>query len=155
MKINLSLVFIVLGLVSCSENRDTQTLQSSSIQDTRAAVQYFENEMNFTTNPGGVKAAINKKQNVAIIDVRKEADFKAGHIPGAINLPFDKWDGFEGNQSDFPGLKKDGFNYVYCYELLCNLAQKASKKFASLGYPSKEIKGGFQAWKDHKYQIEK
>ncbi|MEI7493907.1 MAG: rhodanese-like domain-containing protein [Alphaproteobacteria bacterium] len=150
----LHLIFLSLILVACSEGPFNKTLSSNSVQDTAAAVKYFENEMNFTTGPGGVKSAIGSK-NITIVDVRKEADFKAGHIPGAINLPFDKWDRFEGNQTDFSDLRKDGFNYVYCYELLCNLGQKAAKKFASLGYPSKEVKGGFQSWKDHKYPIEK
>ena len=141
-----------LCLCACSQNVDNKN--TYDIQDTAAAVKYFENELNFTTNPVGVKAVIGS-ETITIVDVRREADFKAGHIPGAINLPFDKWDKFEGNQIEFPGLRKNGFNYVYCYELLCNLGQKAAKKFASLGYPSKEIKGGFQSWKDHNYTIEK
>ena len=147
------LFLITICLSACCQMNHNKS--HNKIQDTAVAMKYFENEMNFTTNPGGAKAALDKKQNVTIVDVRREADFKAGHIPGAINLPFDKWDRFEGNQTEFPGLRKDGYNYVYCYELLCNLGQKAAKKFASLGYPAKELKGGFQSWKDHKYQIEK
>jgi rhodanese-related sulfurtransferase len=38
---------------------------------------------------------------------------------------------------------------------LCNLAQKAAKKFASLGYPVKEMAGGFTEWEKKKYPIEK
>ncbi len=149
---NYILVLIALFLSACSQT--TGNKSHKKIQDTAAAVRYFENEMAFTTNPGGAKAAIGAK-DITIVDVRREVDFKAGHIPGAINLPFDKWDRFEGNQTEFPGLRKDGYNYVYCYELLCNLGQKAAKKFASLGYPVKEMKGGFQGWKDHKYKVEK
>lgn len=131
---------------------------SSKVQDTRSAVKYFETELSFTSNPHGVNAIItakDKNANVTIVDVRKEEDFKAGHIPGAINIPFDKWDGFNGKQTQFPGLRKDGVNYVYCYELLCNLGQVAAKKFASLGYPVKEMKGGFKSWKDGGYTVEK
>lgn len=61
-----------------------------------------------------------------IIDLRKKEDFDRGHIPGAINMPFDKFDGFEGEQIEFPGLSKTKINYLYCYELLCNLSQKAA-----------------------------
>ncbi len=149
---NYILFLVAICLSGCCQM--TGNKNHNKIQNTAAAVKYFEDEMNFTTNPGGAKAAIGSK-DITIVDVRREADFKAGHIPGAINLPFDKWDRFEGNQTEFPGLRKDGYNYVYCYELLCNLGQKAAKKFASLGYPAKEMKGGFQSWKDHKYQIEK
>jgi hypothetical protein len=149
---NYILFLVAIGLSGCCQT--TYSKHHNKIQDTVAAVKYFEDEMNFTTNPGGVKAVLGSK-DITIVDVRREADFKAGHIPGAINLPFDKWDRFEGTLTEFLGLRKDGYNYVYCYELLCNLGQKAAKKFASLGYPAKEMKGGFQSWKDHKYKIEK
>ena len=125
-------------------------------QDSAKAVEYFENELNFTTNPYGTKKVVEGEiKDVTIVDVRDAKEFAKGHIPGAINIPFDKHQSFEGPETEFPGLRKDGFNYVYCYELLCNLAQKAAKKFASLGYPVKEIVGGFEEWKEHKYPIEK
>lgn len=131
---------------------DTQ----NKIQDSAKAVQYFEDLLNFETNPSGAKSVVDGKvKNVTIVDVRAAKDYAAGHIPGAINLPFDQYSKFEGNETEFPGLRKDGFNYIYCYELLCNLGQKAAKKFASVGYPVKEIAGGFESWKDHNYPIEK
>jgi rhodanese-related sulfurtransferase len=125
------------------------------VQDTEAALKYFENELNFTANLGSVKKVSEGKVDGVIIDLRKKEDFDRGHIPGAINIPFDKYDGFEGKQAEFPGLSKDKINYVYCYELLCNLSQKAAKKFASLGYPVKDVKGGFKAWEEHNYPVKK
>ena len=126
-----------------------------TFQDTQAAVKYFEDELNFTANRGSVKKVSEGKMDGVIIDLRKKDDFDKGHIPGAINMPFDKYDGFEGLKSEFPELSKNKINYVYCYELLCNLSQKAAKKFASLGYPVKEVKGGFKAWVEHNYSVEK
>ena len=127
-----------------------------SLQDSQKAFEYFENELNFTTNPQGTKQVVDGKvKNVTIIDVRDEKSFAEGHIPGAINMPAKKYNNFAGAETEFPGLRKDGFNYVYCYENLCSLAQKAAKKFASLGYPVKEIAGGFEEWKEHQYPIEK
>ncbi len=127
---------------------------AQQVQDTTAAVKYFENELNFTANPGTVRKISEGKLDGIIVDLRRKKHFDKGHIPGAINLPFDKYDGFEGSQSEFPGLSKNKINYLYCYELLCSLSQKAAKKFAIFGYPVKEVKGGFKAWKDHAYPIE-
>lgn len=130
--------------------------QDSQIQDSAKAVEFFENELNFTTNPYGVNRALEEKaKDVTIVDVRDANSFAQGHIPGAINIPYDKNNGFTGPETTFSGLRKDGFNYVYCYEHLCNLAQKAAKKFASLGYPVKEMVGGFDEWKKRKYPVEK
>lgn len=147
----LGLILLTIGLPAYSH-------ATNKIQDTAAATRYFESELNFSTNPHGLNSLITskeKEQPFTIVDLRAESDYKNGHIPGAINIPYDKWDGFKGDQKEFPGLRKDGINYVYCYEILCNLGQVAGKKFASLGYPVKEMKGGFQEWKKRRYPVEK
>lgn len=145
-------VFLLIALISIIHAEDAG---QQKIQDTQAAVKYFEDELNFTAGPGSAKKVSEGKLEGVIIDLRKKEHFDKGHIPGAINLPFDQYDGFEGQQTEFPGLSKDKISYVYCYELLCNLSQKAAKKFASLSYPVKEIKGGFKAWEEHNYPVEK
>jgi len=143
---------VVLSFVSSAHAGSNDQTQ---IQDTQAAVKYFEDKLNFTAVPGTVKKVSEGKVEGVIIDLRKKEHFDTGHIPGAINIPFDKFDGFEGAQTEFPGLSKDKINYLYCYELLCNLSQKAAKKFAALGYPVKEVEGGFKAWEEHDYPVEK
>lgn len=129
--------------------------KNNKIQDTQAAFRYFSDELNFTVGPGTVKMVTEGQLDGVIIDLRKKEHFDQGHIPYAVNLPFNEYEGFEGEQKDFPGLSKNKINYVYCYELLCNLSQKAARKFASLGYPVKEIKGGFKSYKERGYPIEK
>lgn len=37
----------------------------------------------------------------------------AGHIPGAINLPRDRWHTLD-------GLRKDQTNVLYCYSQVCH-----------------------------------
>ena len=64
---------------------------SKQIQDTNAAMIYFQNELNFTAGPGSVKKVVNGKLDGVIIDLRKKEHFDEGHIPNAINLPFDKF----------------------------------------------------------------
>jgi rhodanese-related sulfurtransferase len=120
-------------------------------QDTKKAVQYFHEELEFNTNPNGVKKVVDGiEKNVTIVDVRDEKSYKEGHIPGAINIPYEKHNGFNGDEKEFPQLRKDGYNYVYCYTGNCNLAQKACKKFASLGYQVKEVAGGYTGWTEDK-----
>ena len=135
--------FLFLGvfLTACSS-----TTNQMLLQDTEAAVKFFEDEMNFKTNAHGVKEVLFSK-NVTIVDVRDEQSYQKGHIPGAINIPVNKYK-FDGTEKTFPGLRKDRFNYVYCYTHYCNLGTKAAKAFASAGYPVKEIQGGFDAWQE-------
>lgn len=132
-----------------------QGTPQTSLQNTQQAVDYFNHELAFKTNPHGVKAVLEgKEKNVIIVDVRSAKDYAKGHIPGAINIPWEAHAGFDGNETEFPELSKDKYAYVYCYQLLCNLGQKAAKKFASLGYPVKEIVGGFDEWKKEGNPIE-
>lgn len=148
---------ICLSLISAPLLASTALADSKQkIQNSEAAVQFFDDELNFTTTPLGAKMVVDGKvKNITIIDARSEKDFAEGHIPGAVNIPFDKYSGFEGSDTSFSGLRKNGYNYVYCYQLLCNLGVKTAKKFAQLGYPVKEIKGGFKSWQEAGYPIEK
>jgi len=129
---------------------------SAPLQDFKAAVAYFTSELEFTTNVHGMKSVVDgKRPRVTLVDVRSKADFNAGHVPGAINIPYEAHQKFEGTEKEFKELRKDGYNYVYCYEHHCNLAQRAARKFASLGYPVKEVIGGYKEWVARGYPIEK
>jgi len=116
--------------------------------DPAKAKQYFTDKLSFTTGP--VELARNLKQggNVAVIDVREAADYRQGHIPGAVNLPHDKWNTRE-------GLRKDTVNILYCYSQVCHLAATAALEFATEGYSVMEMEGGFAAWKEHDLEIER
>ena len=81
--------------------------------------------------------------------------YKEGHIPNAVNVPYTEWDKINENNAENYGLRKDVINYVYCYTWDCNLSLKAALKFTAMGYPVKKVIGGFDAWVDHKYKIEK
>lgn len=155
-RFSLSLIVITASLLSIFPAYAAKEDASNQIQDTNQAAQYFQQELNFKTNPHGVNRVINGDvKNVTIIDLRLAKDFEAGHIPGAINMPYDKYNNYEGNQTTYPLLRKDGYNYVYCYDALCNLGQIAAVKFAKAGYPVKEIAGGFNSWKEAGNTVEK
>jgi len=124
-------------------------------QNKEQAIEYFESELAFTTNPYGAKSVVDgKRENTIIIDVRSAESFAKGHIPGAINIPHEKHNNFEG-EGKIEGLHEGYMHYVYCYQSLCNLGQKAALKFAKDGYAVKEMKGGFEEWKKSNYPVEK
>ena len=71
------------------------------------AKEFFEQKMTFTTGPVELNRML-KDENVNIVDVRAADDFAKSHVPGAVNLPKEKWDAAE-------GLKKDKIKVLYCY----------------------------------------
>jgi rhodanese-related sulfurtransferase len=121
---------------------------TNRIHDPAKAKAYFDNKMAFTTGPIELDRMIKSGENhINIVDVREAEDYAKGHIPGAINLPKDRWDSAQ-------GLSKDKTNVVYCYTHVCHLAASACVVFAGKGFPVMELEGGFAVWKENELDIE-
>jgi rhodanese-related sulfurtransferase len=126
------------------------TMQSGlhRIHSPEQAKAYFEQKLAFTTGPVELSRWIKSREdNLVVIDVREEEDYRKGHIPGAVNIPREKWQNPQ-------GLSRDKTNVVYCYTQQCHLAANACVQFASAGYPVMELEGGFETWKEHDLDIE-
>jgi rhodanese-related sulfurtransferase len=108
---------------------------------------YFAQKNAFTTGPHELAYAIENKHDIVIVDVRYPADFRKGHIPGAINLPKGKWD-------KPAGLSKDKLNVLYCYNQQCHLAAEAASQLIAQGYPVVEMEGGFATWEANSSPVE-
>ena len=115
--------------------------------DPAKAREYFADKMAFTTGPMEVANNLKQGTDLAIIDVREEEDYRKGHVPGAVNLPYDRWNTCE-------GLRKDALNVLYCYSPVCHLAAMAAVEFAGKGFSVMEMDGGFEVWKDKDMETE-
>ncbi len=109
---------------------------------------YFEDKLAFTTGPVEVDRMLESNENIVVVDVREPEDFAKGHVPGAVNLPREKWDRLD-------GMNRDKTHVFYCYTQNCHLAAEACAKFAARGYPVMELEGGFAAWKGADLDIER
>jgi len=118
-----------------------------TLVSTKKASKFFEAKVEFTTGPFELNHMIETGENINIIDVRKPEDYQKGHIPGAVNLPKEKWD-------TFCGLSRGKVNVVYCYSEVCHLAATAAWRFADHGCPVMELEGGFDTWKQYNLPIE-
>jgi rhodanese-related sulfurtransferase len=118
------------------------------MHDPAKAKAFFEAKLAFTTGPVELNRMIQAHENnFNLIDVRAPEDYAKEHIPGAINLPKEKWAHPE-------GLSEEKTNIVYCYSMVCHLAASACMVFASQGFPVMELDGGFDEWKEHELDIE-
>ncbi len=111
------------------------------------AVEFFDAKLEFLIDPVALKDMLNSP-DINIIDVRDEQSYREGHLPGAINLPKDRW-------SSFSGLSRSGTNVIYCYSLTCQLSARACKEFAENDYEVKELIGGFEEWKKKDFPVER
>jgi rhodanese-related sulfurtransferase len=119
------------------------------IHDPVRAKAYFEDRLAFTTGPVELDRIIKSHDhNIIVVDAREPEDFVKGHVPGAINLPKEKWAHPE-------GLQKEKTNVVYCYSQVCHLAASACVVLAGMGFPMMEMEGGFKAWQEHELDVER
>lgn len=110
------------------------------------AQHHFAAKHAFTTGPHELLGMIDRKEPVVIVDVRLPADYRKGHVPGAVNLPKGKW-------HEAAGLAKDRLNVLYCYNQTCHMAAEAALELLAAGYPVAEMEGGFATWEANGYPI--
>ena len=78
-------------------------------------------------------------KNARLIDVRDPAEFKAGHLNMALNVPVDKIESMPSRVHD-----KETTLYLYC--ATGSRARKAASKLKKLGYKNVKAIGGIEKW---------
>lgn len=125
--------------------------------DLAAAQAHFAARVSFTTGSHELEQLVDQASKGAdlgefkVVDVRYPADFAQGRVPGAVNLPSNKWTAAGAEKA---GLSKDGINYLYCYNPTCHLAANAAVELIRLGYRVVEVEGGWSTWVANGYRIE-
>lgn len=84
-------------------------------------------------------------QEVAFVDVRKDSDFEAGRIPGAIHIELKN----KFNEDSLAGeIKKDETVVFYCNGHSCMRSSDATKLAVGWGFSNVHYyRDGFPAWK--------
>ena len=116
--------------------------------DLSRAREHFESRVAFTTGVHELDDLVQQGgADFVVVDVRFPADYAAGHVPGAINLPKGKW-------HNPRGLRQDAVHYLYCYDQTCHLAAGAALELAKQGYKVVEVEGGFDRWQQKGFRSE-
>jgi rhodanese-related sulfurtransferase/predicted transcriptional regulator len=82
-----------------------------------------------------------KKGLVTVLDVRPPEEYAAGHLPGAINVPVDK---LEGYLSRLPKRKEI---VAYCRGPYCLMSFDAVEKLRKRGWKARRLQDGFPEWR--------
>lgn len=112
------------------------------VADAATAIRHFEGRLAFETDISDVAAGLAAGDaGFVLVDTRNAAGWAQGRVPGAVHLP--------GRliAEGAPGMPPAGTPVVvYCWGPACNGATRAALAFARLGYPVKEMIGGFEYW---------
>jgi rhodanese-related sulfurtransferase/DNA-binding transcriptional ArsR family regulator len=78
---------------------------------------------------------------VLVLDVRPEAEYAAGHIPGALSVPHDQ---LAARLAELP----EGADIVaYCRGRYCVFAPDAVRLLRSRGFSARPLRGGLPEWR--------
>ena len=94
--------------------------------------------------------ALMAKHGVLLIDVRDPMSFAQGHVPGAINVPFDF---LPDHAEDWKKEKRQLVTYCACVNE--GTAVRAAEDMTAFGVPNvKAMLGGWNEWVKRKEKIE-
>ena len=108
----------------------------------QAAVAHFAERLAYETDVSDVASDIGAGvTGWVLIDSRSQESWDQGHVPGAVHLPTREI------AARAASVVPEGVAVVtYCWGPGCNGATRAALEFAKLGYPVKEMIGGFEYW---------
>ena len=106
------------------------------------AIAHFAARLAYETDVSDVHADLEARTaGLVVVDSRGIAAWNQGHLPEAIHLPTND---IAARAAD---LIPPGSTVVtYCWGPGCNGSTRAALAFARLGYPVKEMIGGYEYW---------
>lgn len=95
--------------------------------------------MDFNTIPAKQLNDYIGKYNTVIIDLREEEEYMKGHIPTAVNIPYERLEHY--------GNKLNKYNEIILYCDRGSSSLLAARSLSKLGYKVINIYGGFHSYR--------
>lgn len=115
-----------------------------------AAVAHFAERLAFETDVSDVHADLESDvPGLVVVDSRGPEAWDQGHLVGAIHLPTNR---IAARAADV--IPAGSAVVTYCWGPGCNGATRAALEFAKLGYPVKEMLGGYEYWVREGYPVQ-
>lgn len=117
-------------------------MTTETVSVDQAAIAHFFAKLAYESDVSDVHAALELGEpDFVLVDSRSRESWDQGRIPGAIHLPTREI------AERAATLVPAGTAVVtYCWGPGCNGATRAALEFAKLGYPVREMIGGFEYW---------
>lgn len=113
------------------------------VDTTFTAIDFFAAKLSFETDAADLAAARASGEGPLVVDVRSEAAWRQGRIPGALHIPNAEL------AARASALLPDrtAAVVVYCWGPGCNGSTRGALTLARLGYRQvRELIGGFEYW---------
>jgi|SRR5690606_13026326 len=110
---------------------------------------YFAAKLAYETDGSDLYTAQKAGEPVTVIDVRTDEAWAQGRIPGAVHMHYSEIAARAPRE-----IAAGSPVVVYCWSPGCNAGAKGALEFAKLGYPVRELIGGFEYWVREGYPVE-
>lgn len=98
--------------------------------------------------------ALHDSGTAVFMDAREEEAYNDGHIPGAMNVPYDKLPKYY--ETITSTIANDQIIICYCWGPTCDFSDNLASELAMMGYKNVVVfKGGWDAWQEAGYPIER
>ena len=88
-----------------------------------------------------------------LIDARSEHEFEEGHLPGAMNVPYEKLVEYSPKLVDF--VPMDATVICYCRSVDCDLSDDLALELRLMGYANVVLyRGGWDEWTEAGFETE-
>lgn len=105
-------------------------------------LRHYADKLAYEIDAWDLKVALDRGENVIVIDARSPEAFAAGHIPGALSLPHRSM-----SEATTAALDRAALVVTYCDGIGCNASTKGALNMTKLGFRAKELMGGLDWWK--------
>lgn len=113
------------------------------------AAAHFERLLGFETDCWDVHHAMARREpGFVLLDVRNPEAYTAGHVPGAVSLPYRRM-----TEATLAGYAPETLFVVYCSGPHCNGADRGALRLARLGRPVKKMLGGMSGWREEGFDV--
>ncbi|WP_314422513.1 rhodanese-like domain-containing protein [uncultured Microbacterium sp.] len=111
--------------------------------------EYYSAKLAYETDASDVHAALQADSTLIVVDVRSDEAWAQGRVAGAVHMPYSEI--ADRAPAEIPAGSPV---VVYCWSPGCNAGAKGALELAKLGYPAREMIGGFEYWVREGYPVE-
>ena len=112
-------------------------------------LQHYKAKLEYEIDPWDLNEALERGDEILVVDTRTTEAYGRSHIPGAINIPHRTM-----NTATTAPLDKGALIVTYCVGIRCNGSTKGALNMLQLGFRVKELIGGLDCWRHDGYPVE-
>lgn len=96
--------------------------------------------------------ALMEAGTVVLVDARSEKEYTEGHLPGAINIPYEKFVDYYNDLLD--DVPMESSVICYCRSVTCDLSDQLVRELKLMGYQTVVLyRGGWDEWIEAGYPV--